>query len=100
MIEDAEVVGDVTVASGRAAELTFPRLHARTQRFTLGEPRNVEVSASGTSILFLRSSHGHDPVNAFGRSTRPPVSERLLADPAELIVDDSASPAARRARPP
>ena len=29
----------------REAPLSFPRLHARTQRYTLGEPRDVSVSA-------------------------------------------------------
>ena len=37
---------------------TFPRQHARTQRFTLGEPRNVTVSPDGRRVVFLRSSSG------------------------------------------
>ena len=52
-----------TPTSSPAESLTFPRLHARTQRFTLGEPRTVEVTATGTRILFLRSRHGQDPIN-------------------------------------
>jgi len=35
---------------------TFPRQYARTQRLTLGEPRNVTVSPDGRRVVFLRSS--------------------------------------------
>ena len=42
------------------AGLSFPRLSARTQRFTLGEPRNVVVSGDGTRVVFLRSRSGTD----------------------------------------
>ena len=42
---------------------TFPRQYARTQRLTLGEPRNVTVSPDGRRVVFLRSSNGGDPVN-------------------------------------
>ena len=43
---------------------TFPRQYARTQRFTLGEPRNLEVSADGQRVVFLRSAGGSDPVTS------------------------------------
>jgi dipeptidyl-peptidase-4 len=96
-IEDAEVV---TAATAPADEpLSFPRLHARTQRFTLGEPRNLEVAATGARILFLRSRDGQDPVNCLWVVDAASGEERLLADPAELIVDDLADlPAAELAR--
>ena len=42
---------------------TFPRQYARTQRFTLGEPRNVTVSPDARRAVFLRSRAGDDPVN-------------------------------------
>ena len=42
---------------------TFPRQYARTQRLTLGEPRNVTVSPDGSRIIFARSASGSDPVN-------------------------------------
>ena len=35
---------------------TFPRQYARTQRLTLGEPRNLRVSADGKRVVFLRSA--------------------------------------------
>ena len=42
---------------------SFPRQSARTQRFTLGEPRNVTVSPDGRRVVFARSRAGDDPVN-------------------------------------
>ena len=43
---------------------TFPRQSARTQRFTLGAPRDVTVSALGDRVAFLRSSGPEDPVTS------------------------------------
>ena len=55
---------------------TFPRQYARTQRFTLGEPRNVTVSPDGERVVFLRSRgrrrSGQLPVGA--RRRRPATS--------------------------
>ena len=52
---------------------TFPRQYARTQRLTLGEPRNVTVSPDGRRVVFLRSRGrqrpGQLPVGA--RRRRP-----------------------------
>ena len=36
-------------------EDSYPRQSARTQRFTLGAPRNFTVSPDGTRIAFLRT---------------------------------------------
>jgi dipeptidyl-peptidase 4 len=44
-------------------QLSFPRQHARTQRFTLGAPRSFTVSPDGARVVFLRSSSGTDRVN-------------------------------------
>jgi dipeptidyl-peptidase 4 len=95
-IEEAEVVA--VAAPPAETTLSFPRLHASTQRFTLGEPRNLEVSASGERILFLRSRHGQDPVNCLWTVDAATGAEQLLADPAELITDDSGVPADELAR--
>ena len=99
-IEEAEVVTAPRSPAPADAPLSFPRLHARTQRFTLGEPRNVEVAATGERILFLRSRDGQDPVNCLWVVDAASGDERLLADPAELIVDDVSDSARRRAGPP
>jgi dipeptidyl-peptidase 4 len=105
VIEDAEVVAVVDLAitpevaaSGAApppapapdaAEaVSFPRLHARTQRFTLGEPRTVTVSADGALIFFLRSGDGQDPINCLWVVDAATGEERLLADPGELLGGD------------
>ena len=42
---------------------SFPQQYARTQRLTLGEPRNITVSDDGRKVVFLRSNAGDDPVN-------------------------------------
>ena len=82
---------------------TFPRQHARTQRFTLGEPRNVAVSPDGKRVVFLRSAGGSDPVNALWVLDVDSGTERLVADPRALLAapdDDTTAdlPAAERAR--
>ncbi len=70
---------------------SFPRQYARTQRFTLGEPRNVSVSPDGERVVFLRSSAGDDPVNALWVLDVGTGEERLVADPRTLLgLDDPA----------
>lgn len=68
-------------------EISFPRQHARTQRFTLGAPRSFAVSPDGSRVVFLRSGSGTDRANRLwvldlgdGSGT-----ERVAADPAELL---------------
>ncbi len=78
---------------------TFPRQYARTQRFTLGEPRNLTVVADDTAVLFLRSATGSDPVNRLWKIDMESGAETLLADPAALLgADDDDLPAEERAR--
>ena len=60
---------------------SFPRQSARTQRYTLGEPRDVVVSPDGTRIVFLRSRGGTDPVNCLWVVDATAGEERLVADP-------------------
>ena len=69
-------------------QLSFPRQSARTQRFTLGEPRTVEISADGSTILFARSRGPVDPVNCLWAVDAASGDERLLADPGELLAGD------------
>ncbi len=79
---------------------TFPRQYARTQRLTLGEPRNVVVSADGQRVVFARSRGGDDPVNCLWVLDVATGDERLVADPLALlgVVDDEALPPEERAR--
>lgn len=70
---------------------SFPRRYARTQRFTLGVPRDVTVSPDGLRVVFLRSSAGDDPVNSLWVFDVTTGEERLVADPRVLLgLDDPA----------
>ena len=88
--------GDVAVRRDRSAEScrrprrtavdSYPRESARTQRYTLGEPRDVVVSPDGRRIVFLRSRGGTDPVNCLWVVDAATGEERLVADPAVLLT--------------
>jgi dipeptidyl-peptidase-4 len=67
---------------------SFPRQHARTQRFTLGEPRNLTVSPDGERLVFLRSGAGDDPVSALWVMDTATGEEALVADPRTLLGTD------------
>ena len=79
---------------------TFPRQYARTQRFTLGDPRSITVSPDGRRVVFLRSTHGSDPVNSLWVLDTTSGEERVVADPRELLSDESGDdlPPEERAR--
>ncbi|MGE0140871.1 MAG: prolyl oligopeptidase family serine peptidase [Ilumatobacteraceae bacterium] len=70
---------------------TFPRQYARTQRLTLGEPRNVTVSPDGQRAVFLRSRAGDDPVNCLWTISLIDGTERLVADPVALLDTSTTS---------
>jgi len=82
------------------ADDTFPRQHARTQRFTLGAPRDITVSADGERVIFLRSASGSDSVNALWVLDVASGMERLVGDPRMLLAtdDDGDLPPEERAR--
>src|SRR3954469_21514830 len=79
---------------------SYPRESARTQRYTLGEPRDVSVSPDGRRIVFLRSRGGTDPVNCLWVVDAASGEERLLRDPDLLLGgrDDEKLPREERAR--
>lgn len=72
--------------------ISFPRQYARTQRFTLGRPRNVTVAGDGRHVVFLRSRGGTDPITCLWSLDVETGVEILVADPLELatgpIADD------------
>lgn len=70
---------------------TFPRQYARTQRFTLGEPRTFNVSPDGQRVIFLRSRSGSDPVNCLWEFDLATRSERLIVDPLALSAHNESS---------
>jgi len=82
------------------AEMSFPRLAARTQRFTLGRPRGLSVSADGTRVLFLRSGGGTDPVYSLWQLDAATGAEHMVADARSLLSGDEEvlSPAERARR--
>ncbi|MEU1126206.1 prolyl oligopeptidase family serine peptidase [Streptomyces sp. NPDC005899] len=80
--------------------LSFPRQHARTQRFTLGAPRAFTVSPDGTRVVFLRSSSGTDRTNRLHVLDTETGEERVAADPHALLggTAESLSPQERARR--
>ena len=80
--------------------LSYPRESARTQRYTLGEPRDVVVSPDGRRIVFLRSRGGTDTVTCLWVVDAVTGEERLVGDPEVLLSgrDDADLPAEERAR--
>ncbi|USQ83313.1 prolyl oligopeptidase family serine peptidase [Streptomyces phaeoluteigriseus] len=64
---------------------SFPRRHARTQRFTLGAPRSFTVAPDGSRVAFLRSRAGDDRSNALWVLDPADGRERVAADPRILL---------------
>lgn len=81
---------------------SFPRQYARTQRLTLGEPRDLTVTPDGRRVVFARSRGGADPVNCLWIADVETGEERLVADPvalmADVAADDADLPPEERAR--
>ncbi|MFF8565686.1 alpha/beta fold hydrolase [Streptomyces albidoflavus] len=83
--------------------LSFPRQHARTQRFTLGAPRAFTVAPDGSRVVFLRSASGTERAQALWvLDLEGEPHERPVADPAALLAGAgeqlSAAERARRER--
>ncbi|MFE2581341.1 prolyl oligopeptidase family serine peptidase [Streptomyces sp. NPDC059378] len=64
---------------------SFPRRHARTQRFTLGAPRSYTVAPDGARVVFLRSGSGTDRANSLWVLDVSEGRERVVADPRALL---------------
>ena len=64
---------------------SFPRRHARTQRFTLGAPRAFTVAPDGSRVVFLRSSSGTDRASSLWVLDPADGGERVAADPRALL---------------
>jgi dipeptidyl-peptidase-4 len=79
---------------------SFPQQYARTQRLSLGEPRNISVSSDGKHVLFLRSASGSDSVNKLWMLDVVSGHEKLVADPNILLGNEDAEnlPPEERAR--
>ncbi|KAA2258843.1 S9 family peptidase [Solihabitans fulvus] len=79
-------------------ETSFPRQHARTQRFTLGAPRTFAVAPDGSRAVFLRSSSATSRDNGLWAVDTATGQETLLVDPATLLADAENLSAQERAR--
>ena len=79
---------------------SFPRRHARTQRFTLGAPRAFTVAPDGSRVTFLRSGSGTDRANSLWVLDVPAGQERVAADPRALLggAEEKLSPQERARR--
>ncbi|MCX2928526.1 S9 family peptidase [Streptomyces sp. NEAU-W12] len=79
---------------------SFPRRHARTQRFTLGAPRSFTVAPDGSRVVFLRSGSGTDRANSLWVLDPQDGGERVAADPYALLggAAESLSPQERARR--
>ncbi|MGW2328908.1 alpha/beta fold hydrolase [Streptomyces sp. NPDC001700] len=83
-------------------QLSFPRQHARTQRFTLGAPRAFTVAPDDSRVVFLRSRGGTDRAGLLWVYDVAGRREYPAADPVALLggADEelSAEERARRER--
>ncbi|GAA3202589.1 S9 family peptidase [Nonomuraea roseoviolacea] len=77
---------------------SFPRLSARTRRFTLGVPRGFTISPDGSRVVFLRTRTGTDPVTCLWELDTDNHVERLVVDPRALDADEGDLPPEERAR--
>ncbi|MCL3817966.1 S9 family peptidase [Aeromicrobium wangtongii] len=82
--------------------VSYPRLAARTLRFTLGIPRNITVSPDGSTVRFIRTPDGVTRTGQLWEHDVESGSESLLVDPVALLGEDgeqlSAEERSRRER--
>ncbi|NBH10675.1 DPP IV N-terminal domain-containing protein, partial [Amycolatopsis sp. SID8362] len=79
-------------------DLPFLRKQARTQRFTLGAPKEFRVAPDGSRVLFLRAESGTDPRHSLWSADLATGAETKLVDAAELLPGEEELPAEERAR--
>ena len=81
---------------------SYPRLAARTGRFTLGVPRSLTPTGDGRRVLFVRTASGTDRSGKLWSYELGSGQERLLLDPAAALGEGgeqlSAAERARRER--
>lgn len=79
---------------------SFPKRHARTQRFTLGAPRSFTVAPDGSRVAFLRAGTGTDRANSLWILDVEEGVERVAAAPGSLLggAEEHLSPEERARR--
>jgi dipeptidyl-peptidase 4 len=65
--------------------VSLPRQLAKTRHFTLGVPGQFTITPDGTTVFFLRTRTGDDPVICLWALDLRSGTERLVTDPAELL---------------
>lgn len=68
--------------------VSYPRLAARTLRFTLGIPRNITVSPDGHTVRFIRTPDGVTRTGQLWEHDVASGVESVLVDPTALLGDD------------
>jgi dipeptidyl-peptidase-4 len=77
----------------------FLRMYSRTQRFTLGVPRQFGIAPDGSRVLFLRSTSGIEARMSLWSLDVDSGRETRLVDPADLLDgSEQLSPEERAAR--
>ena len=71
--------------------VSFPRLSARTARFTLGIPRNIAVSPDGSKVWYIRTPDGVTRTGQLWEHDVATGAETVLADPTTLLGDGDTS---------
>lgn len=65
--------------------VSYPRLAARTLRFTLGVPRNLTVSPDGSVVRFIRTPDGVTRTGQLWEYDVATGTESLLVDPVAVL---------------
>ncbi|AWB93047.1 S9 family peptidase [Aeromicrobium chenweiae] len=65
--------------------VSYPRLAARTLRFTLGIPRNITVSPDGRTVRFIRTPDGVTRTGQLWEHDVETGTESILVDPDALL---------------
>jgi dipeptidyl-peptidase-4 len=67
--------------------VSYPRLAARTLRFTLGIPRSITVSPDGSTVRYIRTPDGVTRTGQLWEHDVATGAETVLVDPVELLGD-------------
>lgn len=76
----------------------YPRLAARTQRFTLGNPRSFTIAPDGSAVWFIRTPDGFARTGLLWQLDIATGRETVLVDPRTLIDDEDLPIEERRRR--
>ena len=78
--------------------LSYPRQSARSLRFTLGAPRNFDISPNGLRILYVRSNGSFDRIGCLRAFDVQTSTDSMLANPATILDSNEELSAEEKAR--